>query len=296
MNRRTFIEASIASVLSASRSSAAQRAVDRIDRIGLQLYTVRDAMQTDLAGAIARVAATGYREVEFAGYFGRPPREVRAILDRHGLSAPSCHVGYAAVEHTWPETLEAAHTVGHRYIICPWVDEKQRLEPNGWKRAAELFNRAGEASRKAGIQFGFHNHAFEFVAADSLGGMLPYDFILAETDPELVAMQLDLCWIVAAGKDPVAYFDRYPGRFPLVHVKDWINDGSISSGYDGALGRPVRVTGRLADVGHGSIDWRRILSQSGKGGIKHYFVEHDEPTSAFESITISYRYLHGLRF
>ena len=126
--------------------------------------------------------------------------------------------------------------------------------------------------------------------------MLPYDFMLAETDPELVVMQLDLCWIVAAGKDPVAYFDRYPGRFPLVHVKDWVNDGSISSGYDGALGQPVRVTGRLADVGQGRIDWPRIFSQSGKGGIKHYFVEHDEPTFAFESIKASYNYLHGLRF
>jgi sugar phosphate isomerase/epimerase len=296
VNRRTFIGASVATALAGSRASSRTRAIHRMDSIGLQLYTVREAMKTDLEGSIAKVAASGYKEVEFAGYFGRAPKDVRAIIDRNGLAAPSCHVGYDVVEKQWPETLEAAHVVGHRYIICPWIDEKQRAEPDGWKRAAELFNRSGEASRKAGIQFGYHNHAFEFVPADSLGGMLPYDFILAQTDPRSVVMELDLCWISVAGKDPLAYFEKYPGRFPLVHVKDWIKDGSSSSGYEGALGRSVKVTGRLADVGQGFIDWKRILAQSEKGGIEHYFVEHDEPASAFESIRISYNYLHNLTF
>jgi sugar phosphate isomerase/epimerase len=253
-------------------------------------------MKSDFEGTIARVAASGYKEVEFAGYFGRAPKDVRAIVDRNGLAAPSCHVGYDVVEKQWPETLEAAHVVGHRYIICPWIDEKQRAEPDGWKRAAELFNRAGEASRNAGIQFGYHNHAFEFVPADSLGGRLPYDFILAQTDARSVVMELDLCWIIVGGKDPIAYFDKNPGRFPLVHVKDWIKDDTISSGYEGALGKSLHATGRLADVGEGVIDWMRILARSEKGGIKHYFVENDEPKSAFESIKISYDYLHNLQF
>ena len=253
-------------------------------------------MKTDMEGTIARVAASGYKEVEFAGYFGHELTEVRAIVHKNGLSAPSCHVGYDVVEHKWRETLDAAHAVGHRYLICPWIDERQRTEPDGWKRAAELFNRAGEASRNAGIQFGFHNHAFEFVPADSLGGTLPYDFILGETDPALVVMELDLCWIIAAGKDPLAYFQKYPGRFPLVHVKDWIQDGTISSGYEGALGPSVNVTGRLADVGEGAVDWAGIFAQSETAGIQHYFVEHDQPKSAFESIKSSHDYLHNLRF
>jgi sugar phosphate isomerase/epimerase len=253
-------------------------------------------MKTDFEGTIAKVAATGYKEVEFAGYFDHSPKDVRAILDKNGLSSPSCHVGYDVVEKKWPETLDAAHTVGHSYIVCPWIDEKQRVEPDGWKRAAELFNRAGEASKKAGIQFGYHNHSFEFVPSDTIGGKLPYDFFLAEMDPKLVAMELDLCWISVAGKDPLAYFDKYPGRFPLVHVKDWVNDGSTSSGYKGAMGQSVQFTGRLADVGQGSIDWKRIFAQSEKGGIKHYFVENDEPKSAFDDIKISYTYLHNLQF
>src|SRR6266436_5758279 len=254
MNRRTFISTSIAASVVASRPSWAADAAHHIDRVGLQLYTVREAMKTDFEGTIAKVAATGYKEVE------------------------------------------AAKIVGHSYIICPWIDEKQRVESGGWKRAADLFNRAGEASRKAGIQFGYHNHSFEFDPADSLGGKLPYDFLLAETDPKLVKMEMDLCWISVAGKDPLAYFEKYPGRFPLVHVKDWVKDASTPSAYQGAMGQSVKFGGRMADVGRGSINWQNLFAHSGKAGIKHYFVENDDPKSAFDDIKISYDYLHNLQF
>jgi sugar phosphate isomerase/epimerase len=307
MNRRTFIGTSFAATLSAAARPAwaadsahffrpsPPDAAHHIERVGLQLYTVRAAMKTDFEGSIAKVAATGYKEVEFAGYFDHSPKDVRVLLDKNGLAAPSAHVDYPTVENKWPETLEAAKIVGHRYIICPWIDEKQRAEADGWKRAADLFNKAGEASQKAGIQFGYHNHSFEFQPAESLGGKLPYDFLLAETDPKFVAMELDLCWISVAGKDPLAYFDKYPGRFPLVHVKDYVRDPNSTSSYAGATGS-VKFEGRLADVGQGTIDWKRIFAQSGKAGIKHYFVENDEPKSAFDDIKISYDYLSKLRF
>jgi sugar phosphate isomerase/epimerase len=297
MNRRTFIGTSIAATLAAAAKPAwAADTAHSIDRVGVQLYTVRDTMKTDFEGTIAKVAAVGYKEVEFAGYFGHSAKDVRAILDKNGLASPSVHVDYATVEMMWPQALETAHTVGQSYIICPWVDEKQRAEPSGWKRAADLFNRAGEASKKAGIQFGYHNHSFEFDPAESLGGKLPYDFLLAETDPKLVAMEMDLCWISVAGKDPLAYFEKYPGRFPLVHVKDWVKDASSSSGYQGAMGQSVKYGGRMADVGQGSVDWKRIFAHSGKAGIKHYFVENDDPKSAFDDIKISYDYLRNLQF
>jgi sugar phosphate isomerase/epimerase len=297
MNRRSFIGTSIAATLAAAAKPAwAADTAHNIDRVGIQLYTVRGTMKTDFEGTIAKVAATGYKEVEFAGYFDHAPKDVRAILDKNSLVSPSCHVDYTVVEKKWPKTLEAAKIVGHRYIICPWIDEKQRAEPGGWQRAAELFNKAGEASKKAGIQFGYHNHSFEFQPADSLGGKLPYDFLLTETDSKLVAMEMDLCWISVAGKDPLAYFEKYPGRFPLVHVKDWVKDASSSSGYQGAMGQTVKYGGHMADVGQGSIDWKNLFAHAGKAGIKHYFVENDEPKSAFDDIKISYDYLHALRF
>jgi sugar phosphate isomerase/epimerase len=310
MNRRTFIGSSLAATLSAAAQPSwaalplnpgffkanLENPTHQIERIGLQLYTVRDAMKTDFAGTIAKVAATGYKEVEFAGYFGHSPTEIRELLDKDGLVAPSCHVDYKTVEHKWPETIEAAKTVGHSYIICPWIDEKQRGEPGGWKRAADLFNKAGEASQKEGIQFGYHNHSFEFQPSETLGGKLPYDFLLAETDPKLVVMEMDLCWISVAGQNPIDYFDKYPDRFALVHVKDWVKDSTHSSGYQGAMGQTVRYNGHMADVGQGSIDWKNLFAHDDKAGIKHYFVENDDAKSAFDDIKISYNYLRDLRF
>jgi len=306
MNRRTFISTSVAATLAAAAEPAwaadtahlAGRSpvAHAIDRVGLQLYTVRDAMKTDVEGAMAKVAATGYKEVEFAGYFDHSPKAIRAMLDQNGLVSPSCHVSYHFVEKHWDDTIEAAKIVGHSYIICPWIDEKQRAQAGGWKRAADLFNKAGEASKKAGIQFGYHNHSFEFDPTESLGGKLPYDFLLAETDPKLVAMEMDLCWISVAGKDPLAYFEKYPGRFPLVHVKDWVKDASSPTAYQGAMGQSVKFGGRMADVGQGSIDWKNLFAHSAKGGIQHHFVENDYPKSAFDDIKVSYDYLHALSF
>jgi sugar phosphate isomerase/epimerase len=304
MNRRTFIGTSIAATLAAAaKPSWAAEGTHHIDKVGIQLYTVRAAMKTDFEGTIAKVAAIGYKEVEFAGilapdkgYFGRSPKDVRAILDKNGLASPSCHIDYDLVEKKWPEALEAAKVVGHSYIICPSIDEKQRAEPGGWQRAADLFNKAGEASQKAGIRFGYHNHSFEFDPALSLGGKLPYDFLLAETDPKLVIMEMDLCWISVGGKDPLAYFAKYPGRFPLVHVKDWVKDPNSPDGYKLANGEFVKYGGHMADVGQGSINWKNLFAHSEKAGIQHYFVENDEPKSAFDDIKISYDYLHNLQF
>jgi sugar phosphate isomerase/epimerase len=193
MKRRTFIETSVATAVLASLPTKTFAETHKIAKVGVQLYTVRDAIKTDFAGTIGKVAAIGYKEVEFAGYYDHSPKDVRAILEKDGLTAPACHVGYDVVEKKWPETLEAAKTIGQQYVVCPWIDEKQRNSPDGYKRAAELFNKAGEASKKAGIQFAYHNHYFEFEPDKNLGGKFPYDFLLESTDPQLVKMEMDLC-------------------------------------------------------------------------------------------------------
>lgn len=280
MNRRGFLGRTIGTTLAAVLSPRlAWSAGDHsIDAVGLQLYTVRDEMKRDFEGTLKRVASIGYREVEFAGLFDHSPQSVRAALDSNGLAGVSSHVDFKSLGEPWPKVLEGANTIGQKYIVCPWIDEEIRREPGGWKRAAETFNRAGAASKKAGIQFGYHNHTFEFQPEKSLGGKMPYDFLLAETDPQLVIMEMDLCWITEGGQDPLSYFDRYPGRFPLVHVKDMTKNH------------------HMTEVGSGAIDWKRIFAQSHKAGIQHYFVEHDEPKAPFDSIRSSYEYLKELRF
>ncbi len=296
MNRRTFLESSLATGILASLPSATLAATHQISKVGVQLYTVRDLMKTDFAGTIAKVASIGYKEVEFAGYYDHSPKDVRAILDKVGLTAPACHVGMDVVENHWPETIDAAHTIGHTFIVCPWIDEKDRNSADSWKRIIEVFNKAGEASKKANIQFAYHNHWWEFGPNASLGGKLPYDYLLASTDANLVKMEMDLGWISVAGQDPVAYFKRYPGRFPLVHVKDFKSLPEIAPDRLASFNSTTLEEGDMTAPGSGIIDWKRIFSHSDEAGIQHYFLEHDMPKDPFATLTDGYKYLSTLRF
>jgi len=294
MKRRTFIESSLATGILASLPARGFAATHQIEKVGLQLYTVRDAMKSDFEGTVAKVAAVGYKEVEFAGLFNHSPKDTRDILDKNGLTAPSSHVGYDVVEKQWPETIEAAKIIGQTYIVCPGIPDAQRKQPDGYKRVAELFNKAGEASSKAGIKFAYHNHTGEFQPDPALGGKRPFDFLLDSTDPKFCNMEMDIGWLSVTGQDPVSYFNRYPGRFPLVHVKDMKKLPKISEGTD--VSKLPHQDNEIADVGSGVIDWKRIFASADVAGIQHYFVEHDSPKDAFASITNSYNYLSKLRF
>jgi sugar phosphate isomerase/epimerase len=295
MTRRTFLRTSLAAA-AASTLPASASAQRKLGPLGLQLYSVRDLMKADFAGTLQKVAAIGFKEVEFAGLFEKTPKEVRALLDKNGLTSPSTHADWATVENKLSETLETAKILGQQYIIVPYVGEAERKQPDIWKRAADLFNKAGKESQKSGIQFAYHQHSFEFVPSEALGGKLPYDYLLENTDPALVKMELDICWTVAAEQDPVAYFNRYPGRFPLIHVKDWLKDGKDAAAYAGALGQGTKFTGQMTSVGAGSIDWKRIFASADKAGIKHYIVEYDNPKSPLDDLGASYTYLRNLSF
>ncbi len=287
INRRKFIGTTSAALLFIGRAGAKS-----MQKIGVQLYTVRADLEKDFEGTLAKVAAIGYKEVEFAGYFKRPPQQVRDALKQNGLAAPSAHIDYPSLSpDKFSQALEVARTIGHEYVVNAFIDEAIRKEPDSWKRIADTFNRAGQQSKDAGIQFAYHNHHFEFVPAD---GKLPYDTLLESCDPNLVKMEMDLCWITVAGKDPLDYFRRYPGRFPLVHVKGFRGKPPAEGGsvpFDQAMPN-------ITDVGSDgdSIDWKRIFAKSGEAGIKHYFAEHDVPKAPFESLANSYGYLSRLQF
>lgn len=267
--------------LSAAASAAAlpawpaPRGADRLKKLGVQLYTVRDALKADFDGTLRKVAAIGYKEVEFAGYMGRTPAEVKASLKRAGLSAPAEHIDLEVLEKDWGTTVDAAHTVGHQYLIVAWIDAARRGSIADYKRIAGIFNGLGRKANAAGLRFGYHNHAYEMAP---LQGQVPYNVLLQLTDPDLVCFEMDIYWTTDGGKDPLTYFAKYPGRFPLVHVKD------------------RTATGQMVDVGQGAIDWTAIFAHRKQAGIKHEFVEHDEPGDPFTSIAASYDYLRALRF
>jgi sugar phosphate isomerase/epimerase len=292
MNRRTFLgtatTVTAATLLTTKLSWAAEHAIKR-DQIGVQLYTVRDLMKDDFDGTVAKVAQVGYKQVEFAGYFGRSGKQVRAVLDKNGLKAPSTHVQYDELDDKFPSVIETSKEIGLDYIICPWIPEELRKSPDIWKQASEKFNKCGEQAKSAGLQFGYHNHWFEFLPTN---GVLPYDLLLKQCDPKLVIMEMDLCWISTTGTDPVKYFNEYPGRFPLVHVKDVKTMPKITTGGTQNFGDTVDLT----SVGSGVIDWKRIFAHSEKAGIKYYIVEHDHPKQPIENITESYNYLEKLRW
>src|SRR5213595_4303489 len=198
------------------------------------------------------------------------------MLDHHGLTAPSAHRQSLAPDQ-WRASLDAAKTIGHQYVVMPFIPAEQRKTMDGFKRVAQDFNRVAAQARDAGLQFAYHNHDFEFVRTE---GRLPYDVLLEETDPKLVQLEIDLYWITKGGQDPLAYFARWPGRIPLVHVKD-------------SAGPPEH---KMVDVGQGKIDWKRIFAKKDQAGIKHFIVEHDQPPQPFDDIAVSYRNLSQLQF
>jgi len=292
MNRRSFLETAAtvgAATLLTSRFGWAA-GEHKIDKVAVQLYSMRDLMKDDFEGTIAKVAQIGYKEVEFAGYFGRTPQQVRAVLDKNGLTAPSTHVQYDELDDKFPKVIEDSKTIGLKYIVCPWIPEELRKSPDIWKQASEKFNKCGEQTNKAGIQFAYHNHWFEFLPVN---GKLPYDQLLADCDPKLVKMELDLCWITAGGSDPVKYFEKYPGRFPLVHFKDIKKLPKVTQAGSQDFGSSLKD---ITEVGSGMIAWKRIFAHSEQAGIKHYIVEHDNPKQPLESIKTSYEYLKNLRW
>ena len=283
MNRRFFLNRVLQGAagglcLANTNLTAAFPNKRKLSTIGMQLYMVRRELEKDFEDTLTRVAALGYREVEFAGYFNHPPKEVKAQLVRHRLTSPAAHVELAALRGSLQGMIEAAHVIGHRYLLVAWSPPEVRKSPDDYKRLADLFNRTGEQMKKAGIQFAYHNHDFEFAP---MGGQLPYDLLLERTDPELVKLEMDLYWIVKGGGNPFKYFERYPGRYHLLHVKDM---DATPEHY-------------FTEVGRGLIDFKSIFAGAGKAGVKHYFVEQDEtPGSPFESLKMSMDYLKRLEF
>ncbi len=244
--------------------------------LGVQLYTLRSEMEGRVEQTLARVAAIGYEEVEFVRflYFDHSPAEIREMLARTGLRAPASHIAPTFEIEAWARILDDANEAGHEYVVVASIPASMRADLDGWRRTAEAMTGAGERARAAGLQFAYHNHDYEFV---EMGGRVPFDVFCEESDPDLVQIEVDLDWIIHGGGDPVAFFNRWPGRIPLVHVKD------------------RTVAGEMADVGAGVIDWVELFQYIDHAGMQHFLVEHDRPDGPFRSIEASYRYLSELK-
>ena len=278
-SRRSFLRTSGGAFLGLAAARLRwQEDRESLGRIGLELYTVRTEMAKSVDRTLAAVAAIGYKEVEFAGYFGKSPQEIRSFLDADGLVAPSAHsADFPTMRTRWPETLDAARIMGHQYLVCASLPAAERRTADDYKRVAALLNAKGADARQAGLRLGYHNHRTEF---EPLGDTCGYDVLLAECDPKLVTMQVDLYWMVKGGRDPLMYFAKYgaPGRFFSVHVKD------------------MDDAGEMADVGAGRLPFARYLAAAKRAGVRYYYVERDDPSDPLASARASFESLRKLKF
>ncbi|MDB5016678.1 MAG: xylose isomerase [Mucilaginibacter sp.] len=286
--RRSFLKTS--AVLSAGMLVAPQLFAYDKKYIGLQLYTVRDYMQKDPVATLAKVAQIGYTSVEGATYtgsemfYGMDSKTFAKVLKDNGLVMPSSHyrlgeeqVNGASQKGTllndWQRAVDDAAAVGVKYMVCAYLSTSERGSLDHYKKVGADFNKAGEICKKSGIQLCYHNHDFEFIQED---GKFPYETLLANSDKNLVKMEMDMYWVTKANQDPIALINEHPGRFPLWHIKDM-----------------DKTTDRMfTEVGNGIIDFKKIFKYADKAGLKYFFVEQDKcPGDPYTSITESVAYI-----
>ncbi len=243
---------------------------------GVQLYSFRDEMAKDALGTLEQIAAIGIKKIESARsgkghYYGLSPKAMKDACEALGMKLISGHV---ALNNKFEKTMEEAVASGQEYVICSSMPTSGQTVDN-YKKVADQFNKAGEACKKLGLKFGYHNHEYEF---ESENGQILYDVLLDNTQADLVHMELDLGWVIIAQKDPLDYFKNYPGRFPLWHLKDMDMTKKEST-----------------EFGKGGLDIPTMMAQQKASGVKHIFIEQEEYASTpLESMKHNMAFLKGL--
>lgn len=285
MKRSQFIQSVALGALSVGLGDVFAQS-KKSKNFAMQLFSVRDAVAKDLEGTLRKLRSIGYNQLEIYGYngtfFGKTPKEFKTILANTDMKVISSHhvSGYGmkmkgSLQDNWKQTVEDLAAIDAKYMGCSYLFPNERTNEI-YTALPDLLNSCGEATKGSGIQFIYHNHEFEF---EKFGDTLAYDHLLNKTDANLVKMELDLYWICKAGKDPLAYFDKYPGRFPLWHVKD------------------MSAAGEITEVGNGTIDFAKIFAARKKAGLKHWFVEQDiSKGDIFESLKSSHKFLSTQKY
>src|SRR5664279_1422958 len=281
ITRRNFLELSAAGLGALALSDLAFAAIKPFP-IGVQLYTVREQAEKDLNAVLAQISMIGYKEVEtYWNVYSHPAKKLRSMIVDNGVSVPSGHFDYDGLE----SKLDYAKELGVQYMICPMLPKDMWTSADGFKKAAAQFNQWGEKVHGMGMQFGFHNHNYEFQKFGSLTG---FDILTQNTDAKLVYLEMDCYWITKAGQDPVAMLKKYGSRIQLLHLKDRKPGFATSQ----TLNPEAE---HITEVGSGNIDWKSVIGAGQQAGVKHFFVERDNgSTPPFESLRISFNYLSKL--
>ena len=237
------------------------------ENFGLQLYTLRDVLPNNPKDVLTQVASFGYKQIEsyehkdLGIFWGMKNTEFKKLMDDLGMKIVSSHCD---INKDFDRKAAEAAEIGMKYLICPYLGPQKTIDD--FKKFAATFNQRGETCKKNGIKFGYHNHDYGFIPVD---GQLPQDVMMQNTDKNLVDFEMDIYWVVTAGQDPIAWINKYPGRFKLSHIKDRKKGAPLSE-------REVSV-----DLGTGGIDFKSILKEAGKKGMEYYIVEQE----AYENTT-----------
>lgn len=261
---------------------------------GIQLYTVDKELKADVSGTLLSLRKIGYREVEGAGFAGLNPKQFRVALDNAGLKCNSTH--FFNFGDADPNLLfEQANLLGAHYTVSSLMSRFSRkhagegMHVDDYKAMADLCNQLGATAKHAGLQFAYHNHNSEF--KDLGHGTLGYDVFLEATDADLVKLELDCGWMIAAGQNPIDHFKRYPGRYRMVHVKDFVRPDKPST----SIKQDERPQGTV--LGTGFIQYKTILTAAKAVGVEHFYVEQEPPfigMTAMEAAARDYQYLESL--
>jgi sugar phosphate isomerase/epimerase len=288
MNRRSFVGALGASVAGAAQSpiqfafSNFQFPISnptRLKRVGLELYSVRDAMKADPEATLAKVKAIGYDDVELLwsfNNFGRTPQQVRASLEHEGLSAPSAHIAPEILLKDWDKSLDTARYLGHQYLIVPSLPAETNKSIDAWLRWTETFNNAGAMANKVGVWLAFHNEPDH---QKPIGGQIPYDLFIERTDPSVVRLQLDVGNMTMGGGDPFKYLQKFKARYHSFHIKDVLASRKSDT-----------------ELGAGMFDIKRFLAAVPDVNNKACYVEQEGPADPLASAAKNCAYLKGLEF
>lgn len=276
MKRREFLQTSSLALAGALVLPSFTKASK--NKIGLQLYSLRDVIKNDVKGTLTKVAAFGYKEIEAYSYndgkiFDLPYQQFIGMVNDLGMKVTSGHhvLGKAesrkalkgTVMNGWEQAVNDAKQAGQEFMVVAYLEKEER---NDYKGVCEALNKAGELCNRYGIRLNYHNHEFEF---ENFEGQIAYDVMLKELDPKLVGMEMDLYWMHVAQKSPLDYFAKYPGRFEQWHVKDMDKVDP----------------NKQVDVGTGRIDFKSIFAKAKQAGLKHFYIEQEQyPTSSMKSV------------
>jgi sugar phosphate isomerase/epimerase len=312
VSRRKFLKASAATIAAATASGPLlAQLVKKKNAVGIQLFTIPAMVAADFKGTLAKLAAIGYKEIEFFGpydfsaketiegwnkfaptlgitksaFYGYSPSDVKTLLNDLDLTTPSVHLDLQTMRTNMGPALEGLSALGTKYVAIPAIADPQ--ERSDFNKLADEFSGFGEQMSKAGLTFVYHNHGYEHTAKD---GKTLMDTLLSQTDAKKVKFQLDIFWMTAAGANPVDYLRKYPGRFKLLHLKD-ASEPIRFSGDGGSMDQWIELFGKMADPGTGVLDIPAIIEAAKKSGVDHFYLERDLTPTPDTTLANSFGYL-----